>query len=166
MINNWTRILTIVLTFILVLYFLRQRRKRAALVLDIDGTILDAEEGQVSVLIEKAKRLGVSVYVNTARPALYCKRNDLIEAQTGMFVKPENHYCQNPGMSVPDSKVDNMRQIMKRTGIKNRKCLCLLDDLEENTTAVVANGFSAVHTPGAIVRKDIEKYLDPLRRCL
>ena len=147
-------------------YFLRHARKRAALVLDIDGTILGADPSTVSDLIEEAKRLGASVYVNTARPALYCARKDLVHKETGMFVTPEHHYCQNPNMLVPDSKVDNMRRIMKRTGISNPKCLCLLDDLKENTNAVVSNGFSAVHTPSAILKKDIDLYLEPLRRCL
>ena len=147
-------------------YFLRHAREKAALVLDIDGTILGADPSTVSDLIKKAKHLGASVYVNTARPALYCERKDLIHKETGKFVTPEHHYCQNPNMLVPDSKVDNMRRIMKRTGISNPKCLCLLDDLEENTKAVVSNGFSAVHTPSAIVKEDIDLYLEPLRRCL
>lgn len=135
---------------------------RAAVALDIDGTLTTACPREVRRLSEELRRRGVGVYVNTARPAAYCEAPSAVSTQVA---PTERHLCLADG-DPPASKVKNMRAIQAASGAPAR-CIVLVDDRPENVDAVRAGGFAGVLVDEAsgIRKETVEQCLRIVDSC-
>ena len=105
----------------------------AAVVFDIDGTLLPYHnKTALESIVSTAEFAGADVWINTARPQRYCNN-----PWRTPFVPKEKHRCMLQNCSVPESKLQNM----KHTGVKDNRCVILVDDIENNIQAVRDGGF-------------------------
>jgi hypothetical protein len=112
---------------------------QGVLVLDIDGTIDTANQTALNELLKFANANKIDIYINTARPQIYCADPDWLSLQ---FTTQNKHYCivhPHP----PISKVINMQTIKSITNADPKK-IVLIDDRPENILAVRNAGFSAI----------------------
>jgi len=115
---------------------------RAAIALDIDGTITTGDPSALGRLVEHAQRAGVApLYVNTARNQRYCNRPD---ATSTVWVAPERSFCRPSGGDPVEWKIRNMHRMVKDAGVEDPACAVLIDDRTENIAGVVSHGFSGV----------------------
>ena len=135
----------------------------AALAIDVDGTLEPSDAAQVARLTKAAAARGVPVHINTARDARYCARPDAV---TTSIAAPERHHCLNHP-DPPSSKVVNMRTIRAAAGVRDKRCVILIDDRPENNEAVRHAGYSAVQVDArrGIDREAVDRAILALDRC-
>lgn len=130
---------------------------RAAIALDIDGTLLKKPDG-VGIseeIVQELKHIdakceGDTLFINTARSGAYCSNPSSITRQ--FDADNERHYCWSPTLgerfsydAMPLSKIQNMDRIHHRMpdGV-SKKCAILIDDIGINTKEVIDAGYHAI----------------------
>lgn len=133
---------------------------RAALALDIDGTLTTGAPRAVGRLTDYAEANGIPVHINTARPAAYCADPD---PWTLDIAARDRHHC----LVHPDpvaSKVANMRAIQ---GDAAPECALLVDDRPENVAGVRAHGFGGIGVDAStgITEATVDRAIAHFERC-
>ena len=136
---------------------------RAALALDVDGTIDTADPAELLRLKNAAARLHVPLYLHTARSEPYCEDPDLL---TTMYVPQSRHHCLVHPYP-PTSKVVNMHTIQKNAAVYHPECVILIDDRPENVDAVREQGFKAIWVDASlgIRRETVDRAIKAMERC-
>ena len=149
----------------------------SALALDIDGCITTAAPGIVEDLVKEARKSGAHIAINTARPSIYCDDPD---RTTMKLTGKENHYCYRGGvwglrnvgrlfgvMNVPDSKLENMNDIQRQSGVRGNGCCILVDDRVENVLRVEEDGFLGVYVNAkkGITKGVSERVMERIKKC-
>lgn len=114
-----------------------------ALALDIDGTINTGDFTEIERLTQRARQMGITTYINTARSQLYCDDPSQITTRLTGDSSDNRHFClvhSDP----PTSKVINMQKIAQQAGCPPHQAL-LIDDRPENIDAVRKAGFRAMY---------------------
>lgn len=139
---------------------------RAALALDIDGTLTTGDSSAIASLLSLAKDERVPVYVNTARPPSYCVAPSHESRDVALTSR---HYClrSEEARTVEESKVLNMKSIAADARVQRPECVILIDDQKSNVDAVERAHFAGVHVDArsGITRETVDRVSNLLKYC-
>ncbi|RPF82148.1 MAG: hypothetical protein CBC65_000990 [Rhodothermaceae bacterium TMED105] len=137
---------------------------KAAIALDIDGTMTTADPEALKMLADHARDNQLSnLYINTARDELYCRNPT---RDTTQWVSKENSFCRPTYGDTVDWKVKNMDRMIEREGVAP-ECAVLIDDLPENITGVESNGYIGVKVDArtGITKDTVREVFQRLEKC-
>tara|TARA_B100000073_G_scaffold77001_1_gene58160 strand:+ start:176 stop:616 length:441 start_codon:yes stop_codon:yes gene_type:complete len=139
-------------------------RKKAAIALDIDGTMTTADPEALKLLRDHAAANNLpELYINTARDEAYCTNPSL---HTTKWVKQENSFCRPTYGNVVEWKIQNMNRMVNREGVYN-ECAVLVDDRPENINGVKAHNYIGIKVdPLTGITKDtVRDIFKSLKNC-
>lgn len=141
---------------------------KAAIALDIDGTITTADPDALHLLRDHAIANDISdLYINTARDETYC-RNPRLDPNLDptAWVKRENTFCRPTFGDPVNWKIQNMNRMVDREGV-DAKCAVLVDDRPENISGVRSHNYIGIKVdPFTGITKDtVREIFKSLQHC-
>ncbi len=137
---------------------------KAAIALDIDGTMTTADPEALQMLSDRAKDNQLSdLYINTARDERYCRDPSRITTQ---WVSKENSLCRPMYGDPVEWKIKNMKRMIEREGV-TPECAVLIDDLSENIAGVKSHGYIGikVNATKGITKDTVREVFHHLETC-